>query len=449
MLSLDKECDCMLILLVFTLLVLFVMAMYFSKFDVMSPSIVLISGFLITSISSLYIYITSNMSIGLVTYLVIVTSIIFFLFGEIVAKAFVNSINQSVKRPLNSNRKNTNIDYNLPQWFLYLVVAFAFYTCIGQFEYILDSGRLFYKDGTTLELFAASRICVVKPLDCESVSFSTVLKLGLLITKSMSYFVVFLLIFKRDERNLKRKSYQLALYLILFFFCIQLLLSTARIGFIYFLIYVFVLWGFFQYKSEHTVNKAVKLIFKKAVIVFTFSCFLFYLLGYFTSKTTNISIVEMLLGYTGYQNFTLDYYLNNECNKLCSPIGPETFYGIRSTLYSFGIIDNWVKGNLRFVEVQNGQSTNIYTAIRRIISDFSLFGSYIYFFTLGVFYGVLHKKVNINIENDFSVVLYSMLLFPVFMIAWDERFTNIIFSVFLFVNIIIIYCLFYIFKRQK
>ncbi|WP_220768831.1 O-antigen polymerase [Shewanella sp. MBTL60-007] len=438
----------MLVLLVFTLFIMLVMAMYLTKYDVLSPSIVLIIGFLITSVSSLYVNIISDMSISMVTYLVIVTSIMFFLCGEGLAKVFVNSISKSVTRCGNINTKETNIDYHVPQSFLYLIVVVALYTCLGQYEYILESGRLFSKDGGTLELIAASRICTIEPIACESVPFSMALKLGLLTTKCISYFIVFLLIFKRGDQHLKRKASRFAFYLILTLFCIQLLLSTARTGFIYFLIYVFAMWAFFQYKSERVRKKAVKVILKKAVKVFLFSCLIFYALGYFTSKSNDLSIADMLIGYTGYQNFALDLYLDDECNKFCSPIGPETFYGLRATLFRFGFVENWMRANLSFAEFENGRSSNVYTAIRRVISDFSLFGSYIYFFILGVFYGVLYKSIQINRKNDFSIALYCMLLFPVFMNAWEERFSNVVFSTFMFANVIILYFVFYIFKRR-
>ena len=78
-------------------------------------------------------------------------------------------------------------------------------------------------------------------------------------------------------------------------------------------------------------------------------------------------MVDMLVGYTGLQIFALDIYLNN-CTGGCVSVGPETFNGIRSSLYNFGVINTWDKPNLGFVELSDGSSTNIYTAIRRVVS---------------------------------------------------------------------------------
>ncbi|WP_412522731.1 O-antigen polymerase [Shewanella chilikensis] len=423
--------------------------MYLAKYDILSPSIVLIAGFIITSLSSLYISITSDFSINITTYLVVVTSIMFFMLGEGTARVLVNSAKNTKTKQNNNHLNGYYINYHIPQPLLYIIVLIALITCLGQYEYIIETGRLFSKDGGTLELIAASRICTVEPLACESVPFSMANKIGLLLTKGMSYFIVYLIIFKEDDKKLKRKVSRFALYSILVFFCIQLLLSTARTGFIYFLIYCFAMWAFFKYQSECTREKAVKKILNKAIKIFVISCVAFYILGYFTSKSNDVAIVDMLIGYTGYQNFALDLYLESECNSFCTPIGPETFYGVRSFLYSLGVVEDWMKSNLSFVEFKNGRSSNIYTAIRRIVSDFSLVGSCLYFFIFGVIYGWLYKNIQLNKNNDFSIVLYSMLLFPVFMSAWDERFSNVVFSIFMLANVVFLYCTFHIFKRRS
>jgi oligosaccharide repeat unit polymerase len=431
----------MLVLLVFTLLIMLMGALYLTKFELLSPSIILITGFSITSLSSLYVSVESGLTIQLTTYLIITVSIGFFMLGEVSARVSLNSA-RKVMPQRNCNIGRIKSNYRVPQIFFYLMILVAFVTCIYVFQYTLEAGRLFSKNGSTLELIAASRICAVNPIACESISPTPLFKVGLLLSKSIAYFAVYMLIFNNNSKLTKY-----SLYLLIFVFCAQLLLSTARTGFIYLTIYSFSIWGFHKYYISPTNKRAAKIIFSKAIKVFIIFFFLFYLLGFVTGKSSITSPVDMFIGYTGLQTFALDQYLN-DCTGGCVSIGPETFQGIRSSLYKLGAVNTLYKPNLGFVVLSDGSSANIYTAIRRIVSDFSLVGSFFYFFAIGFFYGVLFKNIRLRSNSNFGfyIVLYSMILFPVFMNAWEEKFSNIIFSSFMIANIFVIYMFFKFFK---
>jgi oligosaccharide repeat unit polymerase len=433
----------MLVLLVLSLLVMFIAVLYLTEYQLLSPSIVLIVGFSMISLASLYLYVNSGITIELTTYLIIMLSILFFMFGEGSARVTLTSFRRTM--PLKSNSISiANYEYRIPQKIMLVMIFIAIFTCVEQIKYTLEAGKIFFPNGSTLKLIAASRICSVNPLECESVSFNLSAKIGLLLTKSIAYFSVYLLIFNHSQFKNNRNAY--SLYLLIFIFSVQMLLSTARTGFIYFIIYSFSIWGFYKYSVTPTNKQATKKILKKAIKVFSISCVLFYLLGFFTAKSSSISLVDMLVGYTGFQIFALDLYLNN-CTGGCVSIGTETFNGVRATLYKLGLINTWIKPTLGFVEFGDGNSTNIYTAIRRVVADFSLTGSFFYFYGIGFFYGILFKNIRLGSNSGFYITMYSMTLFPVFMSAWDERFSNVMLSNFMILNVFILYLFFRFFKK--
>lgn len=438
----------MLIFLICTLLFLLLIALYFTNFQLLSPSIVLISGFIIAGFSSLYIFGKTGLTIELITYMIITLTIGTFMFGEASARVTVNSARKLLPSTKRCNQNNAFVAGSIPISLILLAVLIALLTVLEQYEYILETGQLFSSNGSTLELIAKSRLCSVDPLACESVPFKISAKIGLLLTKATAYFAVYLLIFNQDSIKFKKKIYKHSIHILLFLFCLQLLFSTARTGFVYFFIYVFALWGFYQYQNSLGNKYATKRILIRGIFAFFLASNCFYLLGYFTSKSNSIGLIDMMVGYTGTQIFALDLYLNNGCNFACASGGYETFYGARSALYRLGLVDIYMKPNLPFADIGNGMSTNIYTAIRRVVSDFGLLGSFLYFYILGFFYGVLYKNIRFKLGDNFYIVLYCIILFPLFMTAWEEKFSNIIFSSFMILHIFITYLLFSFIKKR-
>ena len=439
----------MLIVLMCTLLLMLLIALYFTNFQLLSPSIVLIFGFIIATFSSLYVFGKTGLTIELITYLIITLSIGTFMFGEASARVTVNSARKLSPSTKRCNQDNGSVAGFIPIELIFLAILIAFLTLLEQYEYTLEAGRLFSSNGSTLELIAKSRICSIDPLACESVPFKISAKIGLLLTKAVAYFAVYLLVFNQDSIKFKKKIYKHSLRILLFLFCLQLLISTARSGFIYFFIYIFALWGFYQYQNSLGNKYATKTILIRGIFAFFFASICFYLLGYFTSKSNSIGLIDMMVGYTGSQIFALDLYLNGECNSACSQRGYEMFYGIRSALHRLGLADTFMAPNLPFADIGNGTSTNIYTAIRRVVSDFGLLGSFLYFYISGFFYGFLFKNIRTRLGDDFYIILYCMLLFPLFMMAWEEKLSNIVFSSFMILHIFITYLFFVFFERRK
>jgi len=425
------------------------MALYFTNFQLLSPSIVVLFGFIIASFSSLYIFGKTGLTIELTTYMIITLSIATFMFGEASARVTINSVRKLSPSTKRCNQGSGSGAVSIPIKLIFLMIPIASFTLLEQYEYTLEIGRIFSSNGSTLELIAKSRICSILPLACESVPLKTSTKLGLLLTKVAAYFAVYLLVFNQDSIQLKKKIYKTSLYILLIIFCLQLLMSTARTGFVYFFIYIFALWGFYQYQNSLGNKYATKTILIRGIFAVLFCSICFYALGFLTSKSNSIGLIDMMVAYTGVQIFTLDLYLNDGCNFACASEGYETFYGVRTTLYRLGLVDSIMKPNLPFADIGNGMSSNIYTAIRRVVSDFGLLGSFLYFYILGFFYGVLYKNIRIKLGDNFYIVLYCMLLFPLVMIAWEEKFSNIIFSSFMILHICITYLFFHFNKKRN
>ena len=69
------------------------------------------------------------------------------------------------------------------------------------------------------------------------------------------------------------------------------------------------------------------------------------------------------------------------------------------------------------ISINNDTSTNIYTAIRGLISDFTIIGSIIFIFIIGIYFQLLFQKKSINtfegiipLSIFYSFTLYSPLI---------------------------------------
>lgn len=130
---------------------------------------------------------------------------------------------------------------------------------------------------------------------------------------------------------------------------------------------------------------------------------------------TSESVTE---GHPGTPIAALNEYLKSP--TMSSTFGEETLITVKHILNKLGFNFKVASVSLPQVTWNNG-STNIYTAFRRYIADYTLVGMIIIMFFMGVFYGALYKRIKMK-KTISSVILYGFLLYPVTECLFEERF---------------------------
>ena len=123
-------------------------------------------------------------------------------------------------------------------------------------------------------------------------------------------------------------------------------------------------------------------------------------------------MVEKLRAYFfGYLSAFTNWF--ESCDVLTIKTTLSTFAG---PLSLFGILDREL-GFYDTININNYVSTNIYTIFRSIVSDFTIPGSILIFFILGVFFSIRISKIKKNafdgiipISIFYSLTLYSPLI---------------------------------------
>lgn len=102
------------------------------------------------------------------------------------------------------------------------------------------------------------------------------------------------------------------------------------------------------------------------------------------------------------------------------------YFGEETLMIIYGIL-NKLGGNfpvsslaLPSVTWTNG-GTNVYTALRRYVADYTILGMAMIQFCQGLFYGILYKKMRQK-RTSTSILIYAYLMYPVVESIFEERF---------------------------
>lgn len=133
--------------------------------------------------------------------------------------------------------------------------------------------------------------------------------------------------------NLKRVILQNHKYLLMVIpYFILLILSTARIGFLSYIIITFLMIIIFYQRKKRTNNVNIWKFAKIGLICVIAFLLIFWLLGYLTGKSQNNSIINVFSKYIGSSIPGLN---ENLVNKDRNP-DYQTFYGVKTFLNRFG-----------------------------------------------------------------------------------------------------------------
>lgn len=418
------------------ILILFFTSFFLFKKNILNPSVILCSVFLVSLFFSILNAKKWGVTFHLNTTLIILGTIIVFILGN----SIVYLLPKKNKKIVNLEEK---ILINTPSFKLLILINIIFLILL--YKYFQEIYKLSLIGGNpggyNLMLFYA------RNAKLNFYNEGRFLTFGVYFGKSVSYICFFIFSYLTIFEKFKIKNLFLLFPTIIY--CGFIILSTGRTEFIYLLVYMLVVF-FILYQQKYKFNQKIT---KKIIVYGILSLLIFFVIfslaGLLTGKTQTRSIFEMISIYAGTSIPSLDIYLNSP--KVSNTyFGENTFFGIYNVLRKFGYKIQLLYVPYEFVYF-GGIMTNIYTAIRRYYEDFGIEGLFLITFLLGLFYGIFFYYASYKKNNFFILILYANFCFPIFEFPIEERFFMILFPTAFIYNFIFLGIVYYflVYKNIK
>ncbi|MFW5442232.1 O-antigen polymerase [Aerococcus urinaeequi] len=418
----------MLFLLFITLTFILVCSLFVYKLDLLSPTIIIVSTFLLSTGVSLINANDWNVKISFDTYFVIVFSILLLVIGEFIVRVFFEKRYNQKAIPILSSTNTVMVvpkkKFTIFSIIYTLIVLIWYWYNIRQSVSIVGIGA----DDTLLGTYRSNRG-----------GQSTLLTFALASVLSIGYYYIYMLF----EVYFYEKKIKYIYLLPVFFYALITILSSNRIETIYLIIMLIgSFYIFYQKQRNWKMNMTIRLL-STLIISFFILLLMFYFLGFLTGKSDNQNLYYTISLYIGSSIPALDSFLD-DFNYSIANFGKETLLGLNNLLENLGLDVGFAEQ--RFLEFRRLGSmptrTNIYTAFRRILNDYNYLGLFIYQFLVGIVYSWSYQKIKIK-DNNINVLLYIFFVRYLIMQFTDER---LVLNVFTITTLVQIFLFIVIFK---
>ena len=399
-----------------------------SKKYVLHPTVI------VTSVFSLSIIVAGANyrnwgDISFITLVVLFTGISMFCIGGYIASFSFECKGNTCRNDQINNYKL--YVYDIKNYKTILVICFMAVVTLGDYKDVLS-----YTNGSVkglLDLTTSVRMASYR--SGELVKHSSLLQQGLYVCRMLAYLYSYMIC--QNLLILHRKIN--ILYCIpVFLYLIQALLSTGRTEFIYILYGILVIAYYLNMSQKKWVPKGETKFFK--YIVAGTAIFLFVFLSISNSRVgKNVSPLKTLSTYIGSPIYALNTYINNYgIHSNATHFGAETqslYYSLMRAYNGSSISSEAVLPPV-YIGAESSM-TNIYTAIRRYLHDFGLFGMCFIMLLLGWIYSKLFNSLKSHF-SPLRILVYSFISYSLVEIAIEERFFSN------FVTARSFYCIFYL-----
>lgn len=410
--------------------------------EIMTPSIWLISGYILGSIVASINIKYWGEDIFITTLLVIMSGVISFAFGEAIGRSTViGKYNTTIVVSDINNRKK---DIHIPKFHVFIMSIFMVMILYLYFQYTYSLSLAGGNPGGYINMFTYSRKATFGQI--SDIKMGPLLQYGLLVSKAYAYICLYEII----NEYFINKSIKKHLFIPFVLYFGHTILSGGRTQMMYLFIYIFVVIAVHKKYSSNWSNKGDKEIIKRGIITLAIIFFVFRIVGenlrgsiYGTERTLWGNISK----YVGSSIIAFNKYL--EIPSKASFFGEETLYSFYSALNKFGFNYTILPNNLEFV-TWNNVSTNIYTSLRRYIHDYGYLGMAIIQVFKGILYGHFFYRIKHQRLMGLPLVLYAMLIYPVVFDFIEERFIINVLSASNIITVILIVVIwdFYAIKKK-
>ena len=261
----------------------------------------------------------------------------------------------------------------------------------------------------------------------------------------LAYIIIYYLIGNLFKKDKLKNNIFLILYLI--FFAIYIILTGGRMPLLK-LAAASVLFCYVYSNRLHNWQKDIsKQYIKIGVISLIILCGAFFLLHGIIGRNRSFTPDYYITMYAGGPLKLFDMYIEDPVEK-SNIIGKETFYNINSFLYKLGIIDTKYIKHLEFRTYNGLFLGNVYTPFRRYYADFKIPGviilPLIFALIINIFYLKMKFKIQKDEHNDLWLLLYSLIIYILFLYSIDEQFYLVGLSTTYFVMYILMILLYFV-----
>lgn len=397
-------------ILVFSLIVMFVMAYVIEEKDILSPFVISVAMYLLSSVVALIYMDKWQFSLSYLTVLIILTALLTYGLGNFFAKNVCNCLIENKK--INFAKKSERIDIKISITIIITVILilFLFKTISGTYALSVEAGNTQgYRQMLT---YARRRVIATDYSRSRSLNYI------LLISQALVYIYAWALIKNLIYKKIKKIDFLYILPITLSFLIYAI--GTVKRGFVieWFAYFCMLFLLLLCSKKDWKPLNAVKIILLALSVLILF-LILFAVLGLIAGRFGNSSIIDTIAFYIGLSIPSLDEFVKG-IHSTATIIGEETLYGVYAILNKMGITHVSTYMSLDFIEFNNVRG-NVYTSLRRYINDYGIVGMYVVQFYLGGLFGLLYNIIK-RTSNELLIIFYSMFGYALVMQGIDEIF---------------------------
>lgn len=426
-------------------LFLFFVSFILSNKDILAPSVMMCSMFIISTLFALISYNNwTSVHYTLKTTIIIGTGIAVFVMSENVFSHTKMSLR--LNRRIGYKEQDQKVVCDTEVWKIICLIGI---NLIAVMWYYSEISRIVGAYGLSAEnLFASYRsigVGLAVNTDSEIEMTNPLLNQLLKVTTASGYVAGFLLVNKRIKKEIDKQK-QLGLVMIMLLSIVPGIMNAGRNPILQLIVslmvYYYVLWHQEHGWSRNLSWKYIRLGMMLVIIGIPAFYFLLGALG----RTTEKGIFEYGAIYIGSSIALFNQYI---AAPVSAPkfFGEETLLGIHQLLYRLGVPVTIKNRHLEFRMLGDNLYSNIYTFFRRPLHDFGLVGMYIFTILVALFFCwfYFHKIKNKPRTKrvDYWVLVYGYIYYWIVYTSIDQRSISFI-SISAVVTMVIIVVVYYI-----
>jgi oligosaccharide repeat unit polymerase len=407
-------------LLFFTLAIGTLIVFYVNNKKLLSPTLILFAMF---TLSIFFLIINRNFSlleISLKTYLVIITSLFAWGFGEILSKsAYIKR-----KKPILSLAPKYMI---LPSnRILFISCLIISGVAVSEYYRFASIGKLLGGDNiVSYYILVRSYVVEGQNSNLQSSMFAATKTVVAMITlaKTLTYFLIVLFFYNKYFHGVIKYKYLLPVlfYLPILFF------TTSRSTFLELFSFIFLTMLLIRSQSIGWGKDSFKILRKMTIplLIITLG---FFAVGFLRSNGIGTMFSRDMFNnvskYFGSSIIGLDIMLNSRID-FSGKFAEHTIPILYTILEKIGFAFDKSPLHSNFFYIGNGQSSNIYTALRKPILDFGILGMLATRVCMGFIYGFIYRYYINNVNNPYSIkafVIFPIMYFPIVMYIFSDLF---------------------------
>lgn len=427
----------MLLLMIIVLLLMCMLIYKLNGSNFFTPSVFMISTFIISSIACYVNADIWNVDFQFDTLLVICSGIFVFAIGDLIA--YSRPVYIKTRLSFQKLKEQDAEEIKIRPIILTMAIVLMAITLFFYFRYIYRISLVAGNPLGYVGMFKYARYAVVNTK--YDVSPGMVLSHGLIISRCLGYLFLFIVMYNRILFKKIKITYLIPCVL----YMLQITISTARLDYISYLcggvVFYFLLSMRKTNWNRHLNMKSIGMCIGGVFLVFIG----FRLLGNLTEKSITRELWSDISVYAGSSIAALNKYLM-EPKTPNSFFGQETLRNVYKMMYSAGLTDiKPYNVTLSFINLSSDIRTNIYTAFRRLIQDYGYLGMYIIMLFEGWFYGQWTGKMKRATVVGVGTVIYAYMFYPVVYNFLEEKFVLNFTTINLVYHLIYFYVLYRVF----